>query len=146
MRSPATAMLWELWRLTRRELLFLIALLITGGAILLTIGETVGEMSSLATLVLFGSSLICLNSPWTWTKKIDNGVGFLFNLGQKGVEVILDHLVECRLLGTGALVGSCRVFGGKRDALGSIIRKVLIVREGRKRPYKISIPYRMLSR
>jgi hypothetical protein len=81
MHSPATAMIWELWRLTRKELLFLVALLILGGAALLTIGEQVGEESTMATLFLFASALICLNSPWSWTRKIDNGVGFLFNLG-----------------------------------------------------------------
>jgi hypothetical protein len=74
-------MLWELWRLTRKELFFLVALLILGGATLLTIGEQVGERSAMATLFLFASALLCLNSPWSWTRKIDNGVGFLFNLG-----------------------------------------------------------------
>jgi len=43
------------------------------------------------------------------------GSGFLFDLGQEGVEVVLDHLVERGLFGTAAFVGNRGVLAWRRD-------------------------------
>ena len=80
MTGPATAIVWELWQLTRWSLAFRTAFLIAAGSILLSL-SLFAAVDTVATLLLLITALISTMSA-LWTKKgVDGRSGFSFHLG-----------------------------------------------------------------
>jgi len=75
-KSPAAAVLWESWRLSRFSLVTLMFCSIVGGAILVIALETRGER-----LALLLAAFVALVLTPTWTFRLRKGGGFPMTLG-----------------------------------------------------------------
>lgn len=78
MQTPATAMVWELWRLTRREMFFRLAIVVGLASAVLIVKS--GDRGEVVPVVFF---LVVAQATMTalWAKNVDNQMGFPFYLG-----------------------------------------------------------------
>lgn len=80
MHTPTTAMLWELWRLTRRGLALQVSMSILAGLSALTVAGIYGAQDTAATLMLMFLGLFSITSLVS-LKGRDSRVGFPLYLG-----------------------------------------------------------------
>ena len=77
MWTPATAVLWECWRLSRRSLAILMLTAAFGGAALI-VSPLDGDWSARLALVLAGFLALCGQA---WAQNLDSRTGFTMRLG-----------------------------------------------------------------
>ena len=81
MHTPATAMLWELWRLTRRGMAIQVSMSVLLGLSVLTVAGFYGAQDTAATLVLFVLLMLLVGMSLTLIRGMDNRPGFPLSLG-----------------------------------------------------------------